>query len=168
VADDTAVRAWVDRTLGPEADVVRVPHLSTPRHDFYVVSQRQLGPAGEVYAMSDGEEVFPAGRENLAKVLAREGVLEQPDAIAPATLAELYLRMAEVRRVRVLEDSTDFALEDLEPGVRARFEAPAVRTTQDGLELTFWTAGPEPSRVEHWRVRLGRDGTLSHEVERLG
>jgi hypothetical protein len=164
-----AVSAWAHRTLGFEVvDVVRVPHLCTPSYDFYVVSQRRLGPGGEVYAMSDGTEVLPAGHENLARVLEREGVLEQPDAIPAAQLAELSIRMAAGRRVRVLEDPSDFALEDVEPEARARFASPSVGKTADGVEASFWTAGPEPDRVERWQVRIGADGTISHESERVG
>jgi hypothetical protein len=118
--------------------------------------------------MSDGEEVLPAGRENLGRILAREGLLEDPHALPPAQLAELYVRMAEVRRVRVLEDSSDFALEDLEPERRAEFSPPSARKAGDGVELEFWTSGPDPSRVERWRVHLAPDGTLSHDTERLG
>jgi hypothetical protein len=165
---EAAVRAWVERTLGSaDVDVVRVPHLSTPSHDFFVVSQRRLGPAGEVYAMSDGDEVFPAGRDNLAEVLRREGVLEDPERIPPEQLAELYVRMGEVRRVRVLADPSDFALASLDPEARKRFQPPSVRKADGGVEATFWTAGPEPDHVERWRVTLDSDGTLSHEVERV-
>jgi hypothetical protein len=164
-----AVTAWVERTLGSEGmDVVRVPHLSTPTYGFYVVSQRRLGPAGEVYAMSDGTEVLPAGRENLARILAREGLLERPDAIPPAQLAELSLRMAAGRRSRVLEDSSDFALEALRPDVRARVSSPSVYRTADGVEARFWTADPEASRIERWRVRIATDGTISDESEPVG
>lgn len=164
-----AVSAWVGRTLGSEgADVVRVPHLSTPSYDFYVVSQRRLGTAGEVYAMSDGTEVLPAGRESLAKVLGREGVLERPDAIPASQLAELSIRMAAGRRARVLEDPSDFALEDLEPDLRTGFSSPSVRKSDDGVEASFWTAGPEPNRVERWEVRIAADGTISHESVRVG
>jgi hypothetical protein len=164
-----AVRAWVDRTVGPDdVDVVRVPHLSTPSYDFYVVSQRRLGPAGETYAMSDGTDVFPPGRENLATVLEREGVLENPDAIPAAQLAELSIRMAAGRRVRVLEDPSDFALEGLDPDVRARFSAPSVGKAAEGVEASFWTAGPEPHRVERWHVRIAPAGAISDESERVG
>jgi hypothetical protein len=170
VADSrAAVRDWVGRTLGLEdVDVVRVPHLSTPRYDFYVVSQRKQGQAGEVYAMSDGDGVLPAGKDNLARVLAREGVPEDPEALPPTQLAELYLRMAEVRRARVLEDPSDFALEALDPEARKDFAPPTASKTEDGVELTFWTAGPEPTRVERWRVRIAPDGTLTHENEQVG
>ena len=158
--------AWAERTFG-RADLVRVPHLSTPRHDFYVVSQPRLGHAGEVYVMSDGQDVFPAGRDNFAEVLRREGVLDDPGVLPAAQLAELAIRMGEVRQARVLEDGSDFALEALEPGVRARFALPEVRGTDDGVEATFWTTGPEPSRVERWQLRVTRNGSVTHEVERV-
>lgn len=164
---EAAARAWAQRSLGA-SDLVHVPHLSTPGWDFYVVSQPRLGHGGEVSVMSDGDKVLPAGRDNFVEVLRREGALDDPGAIPPAQLAELAIRMAEVRQARVLEDDSDFALEQLEPGARARFAPPAARKTDDGVELAFWTSGPEPSRVERWLVRIALDGTLTHEVERLG
>ena len=164
MADDpgkAAVEAWVERTLGADGNVVRVPHLSTARYGFYVVSQPRLA-AGETYAMSDGDEVLPAGRESLARVLEREGVRDDPGALPAAQLAELYVRMVDGRRLRVLEDASDFALEDVSA---EGFTPPAARSVEDGVAIEFWTTGPEPSRVERWNVRVAPGGTITDEHE---
>ena len=165
---ETAVRRWVEKTLGWEegrADVVRVPHLGTPSFDFFVVSQRRLAPAGDIYVMTDGSVILPPGRENLARVLARESFPRDPRAIPAAQLAELFLRMAAVRPGRVIEEASDFALRSLAEDMRASFAPPRVEGEDARAVLTFWAAGADPQHVERWRVEVAADGSLSDESE---
>ena len=167
---ETTVRRWVEKTLGWEegrADVVRVPHLGTPSFDFFVVSQRRLAPAGDIYVMTDGSAALPPGRENLAKVLAREGFPLNPSAIPAAQLAELFLRMAAVRPGRVIAEASDFALRSLEEDARASFAPPRVESECTHAVLTFWAAGLDPTHVERWRVEVAADGSLADESETI-
>jgi hypothetical protein len=145
-AEET-VRRWVETTMGWTPDrfsVHAAPHLSTPNYELVVIDQKAIRHGGELYAMTDGERVLPAGAENLGKVLAAEGA----DTLAPELVAELFFRMAEVGRGRPLDE-------------------PPPRLERDGDSVTFefWSERGFRGPIEHWHVRVAPDGTLEREVE---
>jgi hypothetical protein len=136
------VRRWVETTMGWAPDrfgVYPAPHLSTPHYELVMIDQKAVRHGGELYVMTDGSQVLPAGAENLGKVLAAEGPL-------PAELvAELFFRMAEVGRGRPVGD--------------ARAERDG-----DGMRYEFSSERGFRGPVEHWTLRVASDGTLSTEV----
>jgi hypothetical protein len=142
-----AVRTWVESTMGWEPErfgVHAAPHLSTPRYELVMITQRGVHHGGELYVMTDGSEVLPAGAASLGKVLAAEG----PDTLDPRLVAELFFRMAEVGRGSPVS----------EPPPRAERDG-------DGMRWVFSSARSPGAPVERWTVRLRADGALSSEVE---
>ena len=140
------VRRWVESTMGwaPQRFAVyAAPHLSTPHHELLMIEQKGVGHGGELYVMTDGSSVLPAGAANLGKVLAAEG----PDTLEPELVAELFFRMAEVGRGLPVSE-------------------PPPRASRDGDEMRFefWSERSPGAPLERWTVRLGADGTLSSEV----
>jgi hypothetical protein len=168
---ERVVREWAEQTMGWGPDRVGVhaaPHLSTPRFDLVTLAQRGMRSAGELYAMTDGDRVLPAGAASLGRVLAEEGLPGDPRAVPPERVAELFFRMAEVGRGRPIVDPGDAALERVPAEPRAEFTPPAARREDGGALLEFWSERGLGGDIERWRVRVGADGTLEREVETVG
>jgi hypothetical protein len=140
------VRAWVESTMGWSADRFTVhvaPHLSTPHFELVVIAQVAIRHGGELYVMTDGSEVLPAGAANFGRVLLTEG----PDTLAPELVAQLFFRMAEPGR-----------------GLPVSDPAPRSARDADGVRFEFWSQRSPGAPLERWTVRLGADGALSSEV----
>ena len=145
------VRRWVQETMGWGDDrfsVHAVPHLSLAHHDLVMIEQKAVRSGGELYVMTDGEDVLPAGAANLGKVLAAEGFASDPAVVPAALVAALFFRMAEVGRGRPLDDPPPRAVRD-----------------GDGVQVEFSSERGFRGPVEHWSVRVTPDGSLRSAVE---
>jgi hypothetical protein len=165
-----AVLDWAARTMGWGPDDVTAaaaPQLSTPGFDFVLLAQRRLREAGEIPVMTDGRAVLPAGEASLGRVLAAEGLAEDPDALPASLVAELSMRLAEPGGGRAVTTPDDPALAGLAAEDRARFEPPRVTRDGDGARASFWSARGPGSRAElrRWTVRVGPDGTVERTAE---
>jgi hypothetical protein len=141
------VRRWVESTMGwpPERFAVyAAPHLSTPHFELVMIDQKGVHHGGELYVMTDGSEVLPAGAANLGRVLVAEG----PDTLAPELVAELFFRMAEVGRGRPVSEPPPRAVRD-----------------GDGMRFEFWSERSPGAPLERWTVLLRPDGELESSVE---
>jgi hypothetical protein len=145
------VQHWVRETMGWGDDrfsVHVVPHLSLPHHDLVMIEQKAVRSGGELYVMTDGQHVLPAGAANLGKVLAAEGLASDPGAVPAEQVAALFFRMAEVGRGRPLDDP-----------------APRAARDGDGVMVEFSSERGFRGPVEHWSVWVTPDGSLRSAVE---
>jgi catechol 2,3-dioxygenase-like lactoylglutathione lyase family enzyme len=162
------VQSWVESTLewGPDkVGVHPVPHLSTPRYELVQLAQAGFTSGGDLYVMTDGERVLPAGVENLGMILAEEGFAADPAALEPELVAGLLFLMAEPGRGRPIVEEGDRALARLPAEVRSAFRAPHAERDGDGVRLELWSERSFGGDVERWRVRLAPDGALEDDAE---
>ena len=153
------VRDWVASTMGWEAgqaDVYPVPDLSTPRFDLVAIVQAGTRSGGELYVMTDGERILPAGAGNLGAVLTEEGLARNPDALPAELVAGLFLRMAQPGRGWPILTGDD------------RAAPPRVQRDGDGVRATFSSERAPGGPLERWTVRLAPGGELTQSVEPAG
>ncbi len=153
------VQDWVSSTMGWEpgqAGVYPVPDLSTPRFDLVAIVQAGTRSGGELYVMTDGERILPAGAGNLGTVLAEEGLAADPDALPAELVAGLFLRMAQPGRGWPVLAGDD------------RTAPPRVERDGDGVRATFSSERAPGGPLERWSVRLAPGGELTQSVEPVG
>lgn len=137
-----------------------IEHLSTEHFDFFMIEQTQLRGDGDLYVMSDGQAVFEASADNFKTVLRREGFYKRPSALTALKFAQLYFKMAELRRARVLEDADDWTLEDYDRQRWGEYVPPSLQQQRDHVVVRFATAGPEISAVVLWEAAVDADYNL--------
>lgn len=159
------MRRWAESAMGWGPDRVEIhtaPQLSTPGFDLVVLAQPGVRSGGDLYVMTDGDRVLPAGAGNLGAVLAQEGLASDPSALPPELVAELFFRMAEVGRGRPITEAGDRALAAFPEEARAEFAPPSAVRDGDGVRLAFWSERGMGGEVERWDLRLGEDGALDY------
>lgn len=157
------VGAWLAQEFDQPLDafnIIPLTHLNTPHFASFMIEQKRLRTAGDLYVMSDGKSVLLASQKHFAQVLEAEALLQNPTAIPAEQIAELYLRMAEARTGGIITESSAFPLQSLNPEDHAQFNPPSVEKTQTGLILRFWSIGASPTAVTQWEIHIHPDYTL--------
>jgi len=161
------VREWVASTMGwgPERAGVYPARPSTPGFDLVAVVQNGVRSGGELYVMTDGERVLPAGAANLGTVLAEEGMASDPEALPAALVAELFFRMGQPGGGRPILTADEPALTD---DARAAFSPPHAERDGDGVRIGFWSQRAPGGPLERWTLRLSPGGELVESSEPAG
>jgi len=161
------VRDWVASTMGwgPERAAVYPAQPSTPGFDLVAIVQNGVRSGGELYVMTDGERVLPAGAANLGTVLAEEGVADDPEALPAALVAELFFRMGQPGGGRPILAAYDPALPE---DARSAFAPPHAERDGDGVRIAFWSERAPGGPLERWTLRLEPGGELTQAAEPAG
>ena len=153
---DDSIKQWIKQTFNKpldDFDIHSIPYLSLPRYKFFLIEQKGLRDAGDIYVMSDGSETLLASRDNFSHILRQEAYLDNPTLLTAPQLAELILRMAEGRSGGIITDS-DVIVDDVDV---SSFSPPSIQQADEGIILKFWSLDVYMSEVSRWTVYIDRD-----------
>ena len=151
------VENWIQQEFNKPLDlfgIYPIPNLNTSLYNFFMIEQKGLREAGHLYVMSDGNETLQADLTNFSHILSREHYLDDPSAIPPEKLAELYIHMVEGRSGGILTDSDDIFPDTVDT---SQFSPPHIQSTNNGVVLLFWATGHSPQQLSRWEVKINSD-----------
>ncbi len=153
---DDNIKQWIQQNFQKPLDNFNthsIPNLNLPHYKFFLVEQKGLRDAGDIYVMSDGNETLMADKVNFSHILRQESYLDKPTLLTAPQLAELILRMAEGRSGGIITDS-DVIVDDVDV---SSFTPPNIQQTDEGIIVKFWSLDIYMSEVSRWTVHIDRD-----------
>lgn len=153
---DNNINQWIQQNFQKPLDnfdIHSMSNLSLPHYKFFLIEQKDLRNAGDIYVMSDGNETLLASKANFSHILQQESYLDNPNALTAPQLAELILRIAEGRSDGIITDS-DVIVDDVDV---SSFSPPSIQQTGEGIVVEFWSLDVYLSEVSRWTVHIDRD-----------
>jgi len=153
---DDHLKQWIQETLNQPPDdfnIHSIPNLSLPHYTFYLIEQKNLRNAGDIYIMSDGNKTLTANKANFSHILQQETYLDNPTLLTAPQLAELILRFAEGRSGGIMTDS-DVIVDDIDV---SSFTAPSIKQTNESIIVEFWSLDVYLSEISCWTVHIDND-----------